>query len=62
MPIGRIGEFEIEDRRILLRLLQPVTWCFVCGFGFNDSYYEIACVAHEIVRSFLWPTADFLSN
>ena len=55
VPVGRIGELEAEDLRVLLGLLQPVAGLCIDGFCLHDRNRKIAPVPQKVVQTFLRP-------
>ena len=62
MAVGRIGEFETENCRVIFGLLQTVAWKLVGCLGFDHRQHEVSGIAQQIVGTFGRSTAGLGSN
>ena len=62
VTVGRVGEPEAENLRVLFGLLKPVAGFLVSGLGFYNSDGEIASVAQKVIGALLRATADFAAS
>jgi hypothetical protein len=52
LAIGGVGEFELQDFGVVLRLLQTVGGFFVFGLGLGDGDGKIAGVTEQVICAF----------
>jgi hypothetical protein len=62
LAVGAVGEFEVEDFRIFLGLLEPFAGRFVDGLGLDHGDGEIAGQAEPVVGPLLFQAANLLGG
>lgn len=62
MAVGGVGEFEIQDLGVVLRLLQALARRSVLGLGLDDRDGEIAGEPQQVIGPLLLASADPISD
>ena len=61
MAVGGVGEFQIQDLGVVLRLLQALARRSVLGLGLDDRDREVAGEPQQVIGPLLLASADPIS-